>query len=474
MEILADAEQLLGECPETLRARDNFALHCPALPDSLLRAVLELKLAAARVSDRLGYLESGKAAAIETACRALLARKTLQDLCPLPALQGGAGTSTNANCNEVIAALASRHAGTVIHPNDDVNRFQSTNDIFPTALRIAALRELALLERSLAELQEGLQNREREFTTLLKLGRTQLQDAVPVTLGQEFGAWAEAVARDRWRIDKCRERLRLCNLGGTAVGTGTTAPKNFIFAFVEEARTITGLPLARAENGVDVTQNADLFSEVSGMLRTVAVNFQKIAADIRLLASGPAGGIGEIILAPLQAGSTIMPGKVNPVLPELLASVAIQVMGNDLAVNLAAASGQLELNAFLPVLARNLLESLTLLGEAAVLFTRRCVARLEAAPDRCRSNLETGYALVTLLAPYVGYDGAAAIWQQAREKKISVRAAALASGLFTEDELALILDPRRATAPGIPGAAELRARLEARLLAAQDDGKAGP
>jgi aspartate ammonia-lyase len=330
------------------------------------------------------------------------------------ALQGGAGTSTNMNVNEVIANLALRIAGkkpgdyAFIHPLEDVNLGQSTNDVYPTALRIAAIELLRELSGQCAQLQESLQKKEQAFAGIKKLGRTELMDAVPVTLGAAFGAYAQGIARDRWRLYKIEERLRQVNLGGAAVGREDAAPsgprRKYRQRVVETLRLLCGMGLAAAEYPIDITQNCDVFVEVSGLLKALAVNLTKIANDFRLMNSGPAGGIGEIRLAPLQAGSSIMPGKVNPVLPEMVMQCAIKVRANDFAVSAAAARGEFELNAFVPLIADALLESLSLLPRALTLFRERCVDLLAPDRDRCAALLESSRAVAMAWAPELGYD----------------------------------------------------------------------
>jgi aspartate ammonia-lyase len=279
------------------------------------------------------------------------------------------------------------------------------------------------------------------------VGRTQLQDAVPVTLGQEFGAWAQAVARDRWRLYKAEERLRQVSIGGTAVGTGMGAPRAYVFGMIEKLRILTGIGLARAEYMMDPTQNCDVFVEVSGLLKAAAVNLSKIASDLRLLASGPRGGIGEVILPAVQAGSSIMPGKVNPVICEAVNQVAFQVMADDFAITLAAQSGQLELNAFLPLIARNLFEMLDLTERAVGLFVEKCVSGIEANRDACRENLETGYTLAVALTGPLGYDAASLIAKECRETGKTVREVVLEKGLMDEKMLDELLQPERLTSP---------------------------
>ncbi len=438
----------------TLRAAENFNLPRQPVHPGLICALAVVKQAAAEMNMSLGLLDSRIGSAIFQAA-AEIADGNLADQFPLHALQGGAGTSTHMNVNEVIANRAIELLGgckgdyTLVHPLDHVNLSQSTNDVYPTALRIAAIRLLQPLAEACAGLQGALQKKEAEFAGILKLGRTEMQDAVPITLGQEFSAWAEAVARDRWRLYKVEERLREVNLGGTAVGTGLNAERKYIFGVVERLRSLTGIGLARDENMIDPTQNADVFVEVSGLLKACAVTLIKISNDLRLLSSGPRGGFGEIRLPELQAGSSIMPGKVNPVIPEMIAQVGYQTIARDLAITLAAQGGQLELNAFLPLVAANLLPAMEELTGAMRLFADRCVAGIEAVPARCRFHLENSVALVTALAPLIGYDRAAEIAKEALHSHSPVKKALLDAGLFTEQELEQLLRPEALTRPGM-------------------------
>jgi aspartate ammonia-lyase len=445
----------------TARALENFPSDGVKVPVELIQSIILIKRCAAEVSRENSFIEASKADAIISACDKLL-EQLPDEAFPLPFMQGGAGTSVNMNVNEVIANLAIQSLGGVpgdyhlIHPNDDVNRFQSTNDVYPSALKIAAIQLLIPLANSLADLQSSLQGKEREFADIIKVGRTEMRDAVPVTLGQEFGAYAEAAARDRWRVFKCEERLRVLNIGGTAVGTGLNAPKIYIFRLIEELRKATGLGISRAENSIDMTQNADVFAEVSGILKTVAVNYIKISHDLRLLSSGP---YGEINLPARQAGSSIMPGKVNPVIPEYAASVGIQVIANDSAITQASSMGQLELNAFLPVVAYNLIQSIKLLTDAAVSLKTNCIDGITANTERCRDLLEQSDAPATLLAPYIGYEKSAEVVSYAREHSITIRNAAIGMKLLTAGELDIIFDTRHATSPGISGSKELKDKL---------------
>lgn len=336
---------------QTARALDNFPVSHRPVNQRLIRSMILVKKAAAMTYQKLEIERAEIYASIEKACDLLLS-KDYQDCFPTDALQGGAGTSTNMNVNEVIANLALLQMGhscgdyKEIHPLDDVNRGQSTNDVYPTALRIATIKLVRELSDECAKLQESLQFKENEYSSVRKLGRTELMDAVEVSLGQEFGGFAQAIGRDRWRIYKVEERLRQVNLGGTAIGTGTNTNRKYGHLVVEELRRLTGIGLAKLEYPLDLTQNNDVFVEVSGFLKALAVNLMKISNDLRWMNSGPNGGLGEIKLEPLQLGSTIMPGKVNPVIPEMVTQVAIKVMANDSAITMAASNGNFELMHF--------------------------------------------------------------------------------------------------------------------------------
>jgi len=431
----------------TARALENFPLSGQRLPGVLIRAYAEVKLACARTNRDLGYLPGAIAQAVETACTELIRGLHHGHVC-VDAFQGGAGTSTNMNLNEVIANRAGELLGHpygtyAVHPLEHVNLHQSTNDTYPTALRVAVLHGLLALEKPVEVLQECLQRKEQEYGRVPRLARTQLQDAVPITAGMTFGAWAEAVARDRWRIFKCRERIMQVNLGGTAVGTGLGAPREYILRVADELRRVTGLKIARAENLVDATQNLDALVEVSGMLKACAVNLLKISGDVRLLASGPAAGLGELRIPAMQAGSTIMPGKVNPVIPEAVSQAALRVMANDALAGQVAALGNLELNQFMPLMAHAMLESLHLLQGAFTLLHRRCLQLAEPDAARCVRNLESGGALATVLVPALGYDCAERISGLARHKGVPVADAAAETLGLPAADIAGILSPHR-------------------------------
>ncbi|MEN6459893.1 MAG: aspartate ammonia-lyase [Syntrophomonas sp.] len=440
----------------TARAAENFNISREMVHPELIKAIAVVKQAAAETNISLGLLDPGIGNAIFQAAGEAAEGK-FADQFIVDALQGGAGTSTNMNVNEVIANRAIEILGgtrgdySLVHPLNHVNMSQSTNDVYPTALRIAAIRMLIPLAESCASLQRALQAKEAEFAGVLKVGRTEMQDAVPITLGQEFSAWAEAIARDRWRLYKVEERLRQVNLGGTAVGTGLNAERKYIYSVIEHLRALTGLGLARNENLIDGTQNADVFVEVSGLLKACASTLIKITSDLRLLSSGPRAGLGEIRLPDLQTGSSIMPGKVNPVLPEMVTQVAYQVIAQDLAITLAVQGGQLELNAFLPLVSANLLPALENLGHAMRILADHCIIGIEAVPEKCLDHLHNSVGIITAVSPHVGYDIASELAKTALQTGRPVREVILAAGLFTETELDQLLRPEEVTRPGIAG-----------------------
>ena len=437
----------------TLRARENFPLAGRPIHRRLVHAYGAVKLAAAQTNHDLGRWDDATFKAIETACREMIASQ-LDEHILVDALQGGAGTSTNMNVNEVLANRALQLLGRplgdykTIDPHNDLNLHQSTNDTYPTALKVAAILALHDLERSVVTLQEAFQAKEKQLAQVVKIGRTELQDAVLTTLGREMAAYADALARDRWRIYKCEERLRVVNLGGTAIGTGVGAPRQYIFRVVERLREITGLGLARAENLVEATQNADALVEVSGILRTLAVNLLKIANDLRLLSSGPHAGLGEIRLPPRQAGSSIMPGKVNPVIPEAVAQAAIAVMGHDQMIVQAIGGGNLELSQFLPLAADSLLTSLDLLANACDIFARHCVTGIEADPERCRANVQNSTAVLTALVDKIGYEAAEQLARDAANGGRNVRELVVERGIMTAEEFEQLTSSEQVTRLG--------------------------
>jgi aspartate ammonia-lyase len=441
------------------RARENFPLANRPVNPALIHAYGAVKLACARANRELGAWDGAEAQAIEAACREMM-EGLLDAYIIVDALQGGAGTSTNMNVNEVLANRALQLLGKplgdygTISPVENINLHQSTNDTFPTALKVAAIWQLRLLERELVGLLEEFQKKEKQLAHVVKVGRTELQDAVLITLGREMGAYAEAFARDRWRIYKCEERLRVVNLGGTAIGTGLSAPRRYIFRVVEHLREITGLGLSRAENLLECTQNTDVFVEVSGIMKACATNLLKVATDLRLLSSGPDSGFGEIRLPPRQAGSSIMPGKVNPVIPEAVSQAAIAVMANDQAIAQACAMGNLELNAFLPLIADALLGSLDLLRNACRIFRDHCVAGIEADEARCRTHVQGATATLTALVERLGYEKAQAVAGRARMEGRPIRDIVLEEALCSPEEFDRLVSPESVGRLGSPSPEE--------------------
>lgn len=440
----------------TVRSLHNFPFQGERMHPYLIQAIVLVKKAAALTHLHNGELASEKADAIIKACDQILENFDIDDF-PVSRMQGGAGTSTNMNVNEVVANRALQILGhekgdyQYLHPVDDVNLGQSTNDVYPTALRIAIIRLLREVSQIFADLQQALQHKENEFADIIKLGRTQWMDALPIMLGQEFGAYAQAISRDRWRIYKVEERLRQVNIGGTAIGTGLNATRNYYFKMIENLRQLSKIGLARAEYPIDVTQNQDIFVEVSGLLKAASVNLFKISNDIRTMASGPKGGLGELKLKPLQAGSSIMPAKVNPVLPEMMINVALKIQANDSLISQAASSGTFELNPFLPLIGEALMESLQLLKDAIPVYITGCIEPLKADADRCRQLLECSSVLVTALVPYIGYDRAAEIGKKALQNNMTIKEVLVADKVLPIETIDSILNPLQLTKPGIAG-----------------------
>lgn len=421
------------------RAKENFSIAGRNIHPGLIQAYGAVKLAAAETTHELGRWDDETFAAIKCACCEMI-EGSLNHHIDLDALQGGAGTATNMCVNEVIAnrtlQLLEKQPGAYasIDPLEDINRHQSTNDTYPTALKLASINGLRQLEQSLVGLLEAFQKREKDFNGIVKIGRTQLQDAVLTTMGRTMSSFAEAIGRDRWRVYKCEERLRVVNLGGTAIGTGLTAPRQYIFRVVEKLKDISGIGFARAENMVECTQNADVFAEVSGMLNACATNLIKISQDLRLMASGPSAGIGELTLPAVQAGSSIMPGKVNPVVPEAVIQAAVMVTANHTAITQAVSMGNLELNAFLPLIADRILDSLDLLTRAADLLHKRCINGLSVNQETCRKHIDSATATITALVDRLGYDNASEISKIMRQTGKSARKIVIEKQMLTEDE----------------------------------------
>ncbi len=434
---------------QTQRAVDNFPVSGTTMEPALVHALALVKACAAIVNGRLGILEAERASAIEAAA-AEVASGRHDDQFPLDVFQTGSGTSTNMNVNEVVARLATM-GGVEVHPNDHVNAGQSSNDTFPTAIHVAAARAVVDdLRPALDLLATSLEAKAEEYADAVKAGRTHLMDATPVTFGQELGGYAATARYAQERLDAVLPRVRELPLGGTAVGTGLNAREGFATAVISELGQRTGQPFTEARNHFEAQGTRDSLVELSGVLRTIAVGLTKIAGDLRWLASGPATGLAEIHLPDLQPGSSIMPGKVNPVIPEATLQACAQVVGNDATIGWAGASGTLELNVMMPVLARNLLESLRLLASVSRLLATRCVDGVTADRDRMRRYAEASPSVVTPLNRYLGYEQAAAVVKRALADGATIADTVRAMGFvergaLTEEQLTAALDVDRMT-----------------------------
>jgi fumarate hydratase class II len=416
---------------------------------SLIAALAAIKAAAALVNGRLGVIDAGVAKALHDAATEVAAGQW-DDQFPADVFQTGSGTSSNMNMNEVLANLAGERLGREIRPNDEPNASQSSNDVFPSAIHVAACSGIVSeLVPALDHLANTLRDRSQEFAHVVKSGRTHLMDATPVTLGQEFGGYASAVENGVARLRDCLPRVGELPLGGTAVGTGLNAPEGFAPAVIEELANTLGLPLTEARDHFEIQGTRDALVEASGVLRTVAVSLYKICNDLRWMSSGPRAGLAEIRLPDLQPGSSIMPGKVNPVVPEAVCQVVAQVIGNDSAVAFGGAAGNFELNVMLPVIARNLLESVRLLTAASRALADKCVAGIEANEEQCRTYALSSPAIATALNPYIGYEQAAQVVKKAIEQGKDLRTVVLELGLLSEEEVDKALDVAAMTRGGI-------------------------
>lgn len=439
---------------QTLRASENFSITGLAMHPDIINSVVEIKKAAAITNYRVGQLSQPIMQAIVTACDEILAGK-LHDFFIVDPIQGGAGTSLNMNANEVLANRAIELLGgkkgdyTLVNPNDHVNFGQSTNDVIPSAGRLTAVKLLDKAQKELSRLLDAFTQKAEEFDFVLKMGRTQLQDAVPIRLGQEFRAYAAAIRRDILRFENAKHEMENINLGGTAIGTGLNAHPDYVKNIVQTLNEITPWNLRQADNLIDATQNLDAFVMVSGFIKTCAVTLSKISNDLRLMSSGPRTGLGEINLPPRQNGSSIMPGKINPVIPEVVNQVAFHIIGNDTTITLAAEAGQLELNAFEPIIFYCLFQSIDTLRYAVNTFVDNCVLHITANSARCRALVENSAGLVTVLCPIVGYQKATELVKHATAQNKDVRSVILAEGLLTEEEADRILNLRSMTEPGI-------------------------
>jgi len=439
---------------QTLRAVENFRITGLNLHPEFINSLVQIKKAAAITNCGIDLLDSKKAQAIVKACDEILAGNFRQHFVVDP-IQGGAGTSLNMNANEVIANRAIELLGgqkgdySIIHPNDHVNLGQSTNDVIPTAGKMTTIRLLMKLRLQLQCLQLALSNKAEEFNHVIKMGRTQMQDAVPIRLGQEFRAYADAVARNISRVEKAADEMRPLNMGGTAIGTGVNADTVYLQRIVPALNEVSGMDFVQAADLIDSTQNLDSFVAVSGAVKTCAVTLSKIANDLRLMSSGPRAGLGEINLPAMQNGSSIMPGKVNPVIPEVVNQVSFNVIGNDVTITMAAEAGQLELNAFEPIIFYNLFQSIDTLGFATETFVDNCVTGITANEERCRELVENSVGIVTTLAPVIGYQRAADIAKKALKQNRPVREIILEEKIMEAEELSRVLDPVSMTEPGI-------------------------
>ncbi|WP_026678297.1 aspartate ammonia-lyase [Fictibacillus gelatini] len=441
---------------QTLRAVENFPITGYRIHGELIRAMAIVKKAAALANMDIGRLDFTRGNAIAEAAQEIIEGKWHDQFIVDP-IQGGAGTSINMNANEIIANRALEVLGkekgdySYISPNSHINMSQSTNDAFPTAIHIAVLNLLELLLHTMDDMHRVFLQKARQFDHVIKMGRTHLQDAVPIRLGQEFEAYSRAIERDIKRINQSKQHLYEVNMGATAVGTGLNADPRYIEAVVKHLADISKLPLVRAEHLVDATQNTDAYTEVSAALKVCMMNMSKIANDLRLMASGPRAGWGEITLPARQPGSSIMPGKVNPVMAEVINQVAFQVIGNDHTICLASEAGQLELNVMEPVLVFNLIQSISIMNNAFRVFTDHCLKGIEANEDRLKAYVEKSVGVITAVNPHIGYETAAQIAREAILSGRSIRELCLKHGVLTEEELDLILDPYEMTHPGIAG-----------------------
>jgi fumarate hydratase class II len=436
---------------QTQRAVENFPISGQPVERSLIVALALIKGAAAEVNSELGVVSADVAAALVSAAGEVADGQHFEHF-PVDVYQTGSGTSTNMNMNEVLAHLASEALGREIRPNDEPNASQSSNDDFPSAIHLAAVKETTdELIPALGRLAETLRSKEHEFADVVKAGRTHLMDATPVTLGQEFGGYAAAVEHGIERLRSSLPRVGELPLGGTAVGTGLNAPPGFARRVIELLAERTSLPLTEARDHFEAQGARDALVEASGMLRTIATSLYKIANDLRWMSSGPRCGLGEIHLPDLQPGSSIMPGKVNPVAAEAVCQVVAQVIGNDAAVAFSGSAGNFELNVMLPVIARNLLESIRLLASVSRMLADKCVSGIVADVERCRTYALSSPSIVTSLNPYIGYEEAAKVVKQAIAENKDLRTVVLERGLLTEEETDRALDVLAMTKGGIVG-----------------------
>lgn len=441
---------------QSLRAKNNFNITNKKLHPEFIVSLAQIKKACAITNRNAGLLNQSISNAIVNACDEIISGK-LHDEFIVDPIQGGAGTSSNMNANEVIANRAIELLGgekgdySIVHPNDHVNMAQSTNDVYPTAGKLTILKLIPGAVSELVRLYKTLELKALEFNNVLKMGRTQLQDAVPMRLGQSFKAYASMIKRDIQRLNKIKSEITTVNMGATAIGTCINTSSEYLHNICSNLSKVTDIELFQADDLIDATQNLDGFVSVSGVLKTCAVDLSKMANDLRLLSSGPKTGIAEINLPAMQNGSSIMPGKVNPVIPEVVSQVAFNIIGNDFTITMAAEAGQLELNAFEPVLFYNIFESIDTLKNAVITFIDNCISGITANEDRCKDLLESSVGISTALCPYIGYKQSAALAKKALKTGIPLRELVLSEKLLSKEELDIILDPMAMTSPQSAG-----------------------
>ena len=435
---------------QSLRAKNNFNITGKRLNSHLIKSLAEIKKAAAITNMNGNDLNPSIAQAIIKACNEIIFGK-LHDEFIVDPIQGGAGTSANMNANEVIANRAIEILSgikgdyKIVHPNDHVNMCQSTNDVFPSAGKLTILKLIPNLIVELEKLMTAFEIKALEFDDVIKMGRTQMQDAVPIRLGQSFHAYSSVISRDIERLEKVSNEMRTLNIGGTAIGTSINATEYYISNIIKNLELVTNEKLTQASDLIDATQNLDGFVAVSGTLKTCAINLSKIANDLRILSSGPKTGFSEINLPAMQNGSSIMPGKINPVIPEVVTQVAYNVIGNDFTITMAAESGQLELNAFEPILFYNLFESIETLTQVIDTFRENCILGITANKERCLSLLESSVGISTALCPYIGYKKAAEIAKESLATNIPIKEIVITKGLLSTEALDRILNPLKMT-----------------------------
>ena len=437
---------------QALRAKENFPITGTKLHPVFIRNLAQIKRAAAIVNCKAGRLKPELSYAIESAANEVVCGMFDREFI-VDGIQGGAGTSANMNMNEVIANRAiemlcgKKGDYSIVHPNDHVNMAQSTNDVIPTAGKLTVLDLLKPLDKSLLRLSDALYQKSNEFDDVIKIGRTQLEDAVPMRLGQSFHAYATMISRDRDRLMQIRSEMYTVNMGATAIGTAINTSPFYLDNIVPTLARITGHPLTQADDLFDATENLDSFVRVSSCLKACAVNLSKMCNDLRILASGPKAGFGEITLPAMQNGSSIMPGKVNPVIPEVVTQVAFHIIGHDTTITMAAEAGQMELNAFEPVIFYNLFDSITTLTHAIDTLVDNCILGITANRERCKSLLDASVGITTALCPYIGYKKAAKLAKESLSSNVPVRTLVLKYHLMKEKELNIILDPYSMTSP---------------------------